>query len=65
MLEWERERERKKGANEEKVKWNMEQREGRLSLRNKLLYWETKRDIDRENNKGETEIEQWNIEQKE
>ena len=60
-----RERERKKGANEEKVKWNMEQREGRLSLRNKLLYWETKRDIDRENNKGETDIEQWNIEQKE
>ena len=60
-----RKREREKGANEEKVKWNMEQREGRLSLRNKLLYWETKRDIDRENNKGETEIEQWNIEQKE
>ena len=60
-----RERERETGANEEKVKWNMEQREGRLSLRNKLLYWETKRDIDRENNKGETEIEQWNIEQKE
>ena len=43
----------------------MEQREGRLSLRNKLLYWETKRDKDRENNKGETDIEQWNIEQKE
>ena len=60
-----RERERKKGANEEKVKWNMVQREGRLSLRNKLLYWETKRDKDRENNKGETDIEQWNIEQKE
>ena len=60
-----RERERETGANEEKVKWNMEQREGRLSLRNKLLYWETKRDKDRENNKGETDIEQWNIEQKE